>query len=154
MKVITSFIDSKGRPVVTLYVSPSEPQIEARQAIGERSPPPVGIVAMVDTGASRSFVQRSVIEQLGVEPVGEDLVYTASSGPEPELLGVYAVQMFFPGMTGGVLDPDLRVIGSDGMVGLGVQALIGRDLLGRCLLFWNGPESQFTLAFSPPENLS
>ncbi len=30
---------------------------------------------------------------------------------------------------------------------VGVRALIGRDLLDRCLLVYNGPQDEFTLSF-------
>jgi hypothetical protein len=30
--------------------------------------------------------------------------------------------------------------------GLGVQALIGRDVLSRCVFIFNGPDERFTLA--------
>ncbi|MEJ7638823.1 MAG: hypothetical protein WKF75_12825 [Singulisphaera sp.] len=39
-----------------------------------------------------------------------------------------------------------QVIASD-LGSLGVRALIGRDLLNRCHLVYNGPHDEFTLSF-------
>jgi hypothetical protein len=55
--------------------------------------------------------------------------------------------LFFAGVPGGRLDPDLRVVEAEGLGGLGVEVLLGRDVLGRSLLFFSGPEGRFTLAF-------
>jgi hypothetical protein len=38
---------------------------------------------------------------------------------------------------------------AEDLAGLGVELLLGRDILKRLLLIINGPEDQFTIAFSP-----
>jgi len=50
---------------------------------------------------------------------------------------------------GGRLAADLRVVEAEDLRGLGVEVLLGQDVLGRFLLFFNGPEGRFTVAFPP-----
>jgi hypothetical protein len=104
---------------------------------------------LIDTGASRTNVEKSVLNRLGLEPVGDEFVHTASTAGKPKQVGAYAVQLFFAGVPGGQLAADLRVVEAEGLVALGVEVLLGRDVLGGFLLFFNGPEGRFTIAFSP-----
>ncbi len=43
--------------------------------------------------------------------------------------------------------PNLAVVESELLVKQGFHALIGRDVLARCLLFYNGERGIYTLAF-------
>ncbi len=43
--------------------------------------------------------------------------------------------------------PNLAVVESELMAKQGFHALIGRDVLARCLLFYNGTNGLYTLAF-------
>ena len=52
--------------------------------------------------------------------------------------------------TTGPLASNLRVVAVENLSRLGVQVLLGRDVLDRCLLFYNGPEHQLTLALTSP----
>jgi len=148
--IVTTFDpDSKGRPLIELFVTASVPRIAALEALGEQPLSPVLVRALVDTGASRTIVEKSVLDRLGLEPVGEEIVHTASTGGTPKRVGAYAVQLFFAGVPGGRLAADLRVVEAEDLGGLGVEILLGRDVLSRLLLFFNGPEGRFTVAFSP-----
>jgi hypothetical protein len=149
MIVLTLDADDKGRPVIERFLAASAPRTAALEALGMTPHAPIGVRALIDTGASCSNVQKSVLERLGLEPVGEELVHTASTEGTPKEVAAYAVQIFFAGVSGGQFDADLRVVAADDFSGLGVEMLLGRDVLGRCLIFFNGPEGRFTLAFSP-----
>jgi hypothetical protein len=45
----------------------------------------------------------------------------------------------------------LEVVATELTDAFGVQALLGRDVLERCLLVYHGPERQFTLVYRPAE---
>jgi hypothetical protein len=146
--IVLSFdLDRMGRPVVALFAAPTAARIAALEAVGELSPRPVEIRALVDTGASRSFVQASVLEQLELDSLGTDLIHTPTTGPSPKLARVYALQLFFPGVTGGQLAADSQVVELEDLSGFGVDMLLGRDVIGRCLLVFSGPENRVTMAF-------
>jgi hypothetical protein len=148
MIVLTLDADHKGRPVIELFVAASAPLTAAMEGLGVTPHPPIGVRALIDRGASCSNVQKSILDQLGLEPVGEMLVSTASTAGTPKAVSAYAVQLFFAGVPGARFDADLRVAAADDLSSLGVDMLLGRDVLGRCLLFFNGPERRSTLAFS------
>jgi predicted aspartyl protease len=152
MIVLTADVDAKGRPVLTLFVAASVPRAAVLAAEGA-SAPPVEARALIDTGASRTVVERSVLDQLGLDPVDEELIYTASSGATPHVAGVYAVQLFVAGVPQGLIDADLRVAEAENLrAALGVEVLLGQDVLRRCLLIQNGPEGRFTLALPAPHD--
>jgi predicted aspartyl protease len=146
MITLTHDVDQKGRPVLTLYVAPSASRIAALHASGEEPPPPVEVRALVDTGATRTVIQRSVLASLGLDPVGVERVHTASTGSEPREVGAFMVQLFIAGLRGGTLAQDLRAVEAENLSGLAVEVLLGRDVIDRFLLFLNGPEGRFTLA--------
>jgi hypothetical protein len=147
MIVLSFDLDASGRPVVELYASVSRPMATAMESAGEMPPRPVVIRALVDTGASRSLVQSSIPRSLELDPVGIDYLNTASTGGTPIACPVYSINLFFAGVPNGTLDSDLRVVEIEDLSGLGVDMLLGRDVLDRCLLVYTGPESRFTLVF-------
>jgi hypothetical protein len=66
---------------------------------------------------------------------------------------VYAVQLFVAGVPQGLIDADLRVAEAENLrAALGVEVLLGQDVLRRCLLIQNGPEGRFTLALPAPHD--
>jgi gag-polyprotein putative aspartyl protease len=152
MIILTAEVDAKGRPVLTLFVAASAPRASAPAAEGAPARP-VEARALIDTGASRTVVERSVLRQLDLDPIDEELVHTASSGATPRAAGVYTVQLFVAGAPQGLIDADLRVVEAEDLrVALGVEVLLGQDVLRRCLLIQNGPDGQFTLALPAPHN--
>ena len=149
MIVLSLDLDWKGRPVVDLFATPRASRSAALEAAGETSPRPVDIRALVDTGASRSLVQTSILERLELDSLGTELVNTPTTGSSPKVAHVYAIQLFFAGVPGGLLTPDLQVVEAEDLSGFGVSMLLGRDVLSRCLLIFNGHEGRFTIAFEP-----
>jgi predicted aspartyl protease len=102
-------------------------------------------LALVDTGASATVVDEAALRALGVQPVGVTRVQTPS-GSEEQL--VYPAELAFPG-NNLPRTTFAMVIGSPHLAVQGLLALIGRDVLQRALLIYNGPSGVFTLAFNP-----
>jgi predicted aspartyl protease len=151
MIVLTLEADPRGRAIIEVFLTASVPRVAAMEALGERPPSPISVRALVDTGASRTNVQKSVLEQLGLEPIGEESVHTASTAGSPRAMSAYTSQLFLAGVPAGQIATDLRVVEAEDLSALGVEMLLGVDILNRCLLFFNGPEGRFTIAFSPAE---
>ena len=89
-----------GQPLIELFAAVSVPRITVLEALARGTTiaghgPSIG---WVDTGASRTNVQKSVLDRLGLEAVGEELVHTASTAGEPKQVGAYAVQLFLAGV--------------------------------------------------------
>jgi len=142
---ITHAVLASNGPV--LDVSVSIPQalanLYARQQIP--LPSPITGIALIDTGATRSCVHGPIMGQLGVNPIGIVTSGTAA-GPSPHNL--FPAHFTFPAAG---IDLDFSaVVGVNlsGQIINGQQliALIGRDVLSRGILVYNGPLGAFTFA--------
>jgi hypothetical protein len=119
------------------------------QQTGQVVPAPAAGFALIDTGASVSAVDAAVIQQLNVQPIGMVPVGTAG-GPQQQ--ATYPARFTFPGTPlpaidfGSLLGANLAgqmVPGHQGPL----IALLGRDLLQRFVLVYNGPGAMFSLSF-------
>jgi hypothetical protein len=101
---------------------------------------------LIDTGATRSCVDSKVIASLGVKPIGVAVTGTAG-GPVQQYR--YPARFRFPGE--GLEIEFSSVIGvnlaGQSIGGRDIIVLLGRDVLSRCILIYNGPGGFFTLAF-------
>jgi hypothetical protein len=85
-------------------------------------------------------VDEEVIASLGVPPINRVSVQTPSGQAQQYL---YPALLTFPGtqLPGGEFS---SVVGAT-LAAQGIIALIGRDVLSRCLLVYNGPADMFTI---------
>jgi len=107
-------------------------------------PQPIEGIGLIDTGASTSCVDQGVIEQLEVRPVGVGTAVTAGGVVEQNL---YPVRFVFPDQK--------MVIEFGSVMGVNLEqytvmdkklvALVGRDVLARCVLIYNGVAGSYTL---------
>jgi len=104
-------------------------------------PPPVTGVALIDTGATLSGVHSPVLAQLGVATVGLANVGTAGGQQQQN---VYPIRIVMSQLNLG-LDYN-QVLGVD-LSGTGYIALLGRDVLQRMILVYDGPGSEFSIMF-------
>jgi predicted aspartyl protease len=105
----------------------------------EPLPTPIRATALIDTGASGSVVKASLLQPLGLHPVGTVTVNTPTS--HDVSCPTFAVQMTLPN---GFVDVTVIEAPLDGQ---NIEALIGRDVLRHGLLIYQGITNQFTLSF-------
>jgi Aspartyl protease len=148
MPILSSHLDYGGRATVELYVGVSTAESKYRSSLQ-----PILVRALVDIGASSTNIARRVIDQLGLSPVGQTPLHTPSTGPDPVPADVYAVDISISlgGEKTELLAADLKVLEIEGLSGSGVEALLGRDILRRGVLVYDGPGRRFTLAIEPPD---
>lgn len=105
--------------------------------------PPVAVVAEINTGASRTIIQEGVATSLGLEPAGTVQIATITTMVHESY--EYRIRLVFsPGCAievtvieaPYVLNPNRRV-----------KCLIGRDILRRGVLHYNGLTNMFSLIF-------
>jgi predicted aspartyl protease len=104
---------------------------------------------LIDTGASISAVEPSILTALGLSATGEVEIYTPSTGGVPVKTPTYDVRLaILSGRPGDLhfISETVQITASTLSV-QGIQALIGRDVLSRCTLFYNGADSFFTLSY-------
>lgn len=139
-------------PVLDAVVGVSFARFTALTDDGQDVPKPISIRALVDTGASCTCIEPSVLEALQLTPKGQVPTYTPSTGALPHQCDQYDISLFIPGGTATTLPfnrPNLLVIAATkgSLHHQGIQGLIGRDILEHCLLQYNGSMGSFTLAY-------
>jgi len=123
---------------VTVTIEQNMAQVLLEQ--GKPVPSPVAGRALLDTGASTTCVDEQAALQLGLPVV--DVVSMASASHARHQCNVYPVQINIPPMLN-LQAP--RAMGA-ALAAHGLLALIGRDVLQQCTVFYNGATGQITLS--------
>jgi hypothetical protein len=147
-------------PFMTLQISPQGPIVRAAimvsnaretmlQAIGQPVPEGQAIQALIDTGANISGVSPSVLSALGLAPTGQADIVSTTSGAAGISVPTYDVCIgIFAARQGDLhfISDTVQVTATD-LSSRGFDALIGTDVLGKCVLHYNGADGIFTLAY-------
>ena len=118
------------------------------RAANQTVPQPIQIRGLVDTGASTTAIDPTIIQALGIQATGSMAIVTPSTGSTPVQVNTYDVGIVIP----------LAQVGQTHIIGAlqvfessltvqGIQALIGRDILSSSLLVYDGRSNIFSLAF-------
>lgn len=139
---------TQGRILVKAAILASVGRRKALEGAGLPVPEPQNILALLDTGASISAVDPSVLATLGLTATGKAEIHTPSTqgvalqaDTYDVAVGIYAARR---GDTHFV--PDTIQVTACVLSG-GCQALIGTDILKSCILTYNGADENFTLAW-------
>lgn len=133
--------------MIDLVITASAARLAALTQAGEALPAPQAIRGLVDTGASHTCVDPSVLTALQLQPTGSVPMLTPSTGATPQNADTYDVGIVIPnGNQQGLILPNMQVSASELLVAQGFHALVGRDILAQCILVYNG--SNQTIAFS------
>ena len=125
-------------PVLQIRVEPVLEAQAAMRADGDEIPSAT-ILALLDTGASGTLIQTSVVDGMGLDWISEVRLRTAST-VEPLIRYEYRLRL--------VLSENIvfEVDAVEGpLVGQKVQCLIGRDILEQVVLIYDGPRSRFSV---------
>lgn len=121
--------------------------VQSLQKAGVAPAPPVSGLGLVDTGATFTSIDSKVAQKLWLQPVGIAKLGTAA-GPVDQ--HIFAVRLTLAGSN--ILPLEIQVIGCD-LTGQNVPgtnepliALLGRDLLARGILVYNGSAGCWTFA--------
>lgn len=130
------------------YVGVSQARNTALQLAKQRIPTPEKIRALLDTGASCTCIDPSVLKALGIPPTGNVLLNTPSTGSEPHTANVYDVSLAIPGATSPPLFlHTIAIAETELLAKQGFHALIGRDVLENCVFHYNGPVKILTVSY-------
>jgi hypothetical protein len=147
MSILTAPLQPNGA-IITVGFLVSAPRQEALKKAGQPVPRPVVVPCLVDTGASSTCVDPTVIQQLQIPPSGTVPIHTPSTGGTPCVCNQFDVgvgivmdngEIHLPGMIIPVIESNLK--------DQGIQALLGRDILEQSVLIYDGRRRLLTLAF-------
>jgi len=106
------------------------------------------VIALLDTGASRTSISDVIAKNLELEPVGFSSIATAAG---PKVFPDYAVDILFPNSS---MENFIDIMvcschlpyksnpsGGDVMAASNIGVLIGRDIMARWNIVWHGPSS-------------
>lgn len=146
-------------PYFTLQVGPNGPLVDAFIAVSDAKKTALNLAkqaipahqvirALVDTGASCTCVDPSVLTALNLSPTGSTLVNTPSTGSQPQTASTFDVSLTIPcaNYAAFVLDT-LEVVESQLLASQGFHVLIGRDVLLHCHFTYDGRSQIFTLGY-------
>jgi hypothetical protein len=136
---------TNGAPLIDVVIGVSQPRAAVLQSSGQPVPPPVVARLLVDTGASHTCLDHSVITQLGLTPTGTVPMHTPSTGAIPENFSQYDVSIILVHNVTNRMFAAVPVMGSN-FAPQGFQGLLGRDILKDCLLIYTGPDNAFMLS--------
>ena len=147
MSHFTLQVNASG-PILSALVTVSEARAGALITVGQPIPKAVTIRALVDTGASCTCVDPTVLAALNLTPTGSVSVNTPSTGSIPHSANQYDVGFAIPDDGGTPLFlQTIPVVESELLASQGFHVLLGSDILEHCLLVYNGKDAFFSLAF-------
>lgn len=130
--------------IVGLKVAQSTHRVEALKRVNRPYATPFEVLALVDTGASCLCLDARVVHLLDLSQRGAVSVQTPSTGSAFETLPTYDVSVVLgDGQTDALADTCEAVCCDFSCSGF--QAIIGRNLLNRVVLTYDGPVGMFRL---------
>lgn len=135
-------------PLINVVVAPSAPRAAALAAAGQ--PVPTGIVAklVVDTGASLTSVDCTILQQLGLTPTGSTPIHTPSTQGTPHVANQFDVSLAIYGTPPTVVYTNSALAVIDGnFKAQGIDGLLGRDVLTTGRLTYSGDLGWYGISF-------
>jgi hypothetical protein len=136
---------SGNGPIIDVVVSVSAPRANALTSNSLAVPQPITVRGLIDTGASNTCIDPSIVTSLGLQPTGLMQIITPSTGNVPVLCSQYDISVIFPFPLMVFSVPTLPVTESS-LAHQGFAMLIGRDILAHSLLIYDGKNNEFTFS--------
>lgn len=130
------------------FIGVSSARRVALTAAQQPVPSPVQVRALIDTGASHTCVDPSIIQPLNLTPSGNVSVHTPTTGGTPANRDQYDISfvILHPQQLSPFVRSTMPIMCTD-LLAQGIHALIGRDILQECLFTYNGATGLFVLAY-------
>jgi hypothetical protein len=143
-------------PHFTVMIGSDGPTIDLAVAVGRARqrwlatrgipvPSPTTVRALIDTGSDLSVVNPQALQQLGVQATGSVRIRRPGTEGVFRLAAMFDIQLSIGGVSPGTSWISTRVVGVAPSTPT-VLALIGRDVLEQCTLFYNGLRGELTLS--------
>lgn len=141
-KISSQELLTKLGALISSEVSVPSKLAAALQNDGKKVPDPINVPALFDTGASKTAVDKDILDKLGIPTVGQTSISTPS-GTHPQAL--YPVKLEFPGSP--IPAIEFNSVVSCNLKGFDAAILIGRDIICQCIFILNGPAGHYSISF-------
>ena len=128
-------------PLVQVVLSPLEDQTKLLLESGQNAPSPVAGYALIDTGASATCIDQKAAAKAGLAVVDSGPMHSATHANE--IVPIYAGRFTIQGVPWSI---DTKKAFGANLASQNLIILIGRDLLSKCILIYNGVDSSFSLS--------
>src|SRR3990167_3037343 len=131
-------------PIINIEISIPKALADVYSQTGQTIPQPKIGIALIDTGAKKSCVHDSIMQDLGVSTIGQVMSGTANGQRPCKLFPAF---FNFPGTGISVDFTSVVEVNLSGQIINGEQiiALVGRDLLANTIFVYNGRVGLYTL---------
>lgn len=134
--------------LIQVWIGVSQVRKNALIKVNKPVPKPQLATALVDTGASISAVDPSLIAALSLVPTGTTQIHSPTTGSEATTRFMYDVSVFlYDQVSNHILEQAIPVTESVLKQPQGFDMLLGCDVLADCLFVFDGRAKQFILAF-------
>ena len=135
-----------GSALVDIKVMQTQMQVDALKKANLPFAIPTAILGLIDTGASRTVIDSRVVKAMNLERHGPVPIQTPSTGGGFVVRDSYGATLVFGENGPTPLVVTVLAIEAD-IATHGYFALVGCDVLDRCVLTYDGPAGAFTLAW-------
>lgn len=148
MPSITLSFTGNGSPIIKVCVGVSVPRFQALKAAGIPAPNLQLGDFLIDTGASHTAIDPTLIAPLGLTQTGMIPIHTPSTGGVPVMCPQYDVALYIPsGSAQPVWTIPALPITASSFAGQGIAGLLGRDVLEKAVFIYNGTIKQFIISY-------
>ena len=133
-------------PLVQALIGISTPRRLALEKAGLPIPSFVQGTFLLDTGASGTCVDPALVAPLSLHPSGQVAIQTPSTNGTPVHCNQYDVAIYIPLDSTGFMIGAVPIL-ETGLASQGIDGLIGRDIINRCTLIYNGSAGFLSLAY-------
>lgn len=148
MRSLTVEITRKYGALVSTTIGISSARRRALLREGLTVPPVQRVDLLVDTGASHTMVDASVMRSLQLQPINSYSYHSTSTAGVPEMCEAYDAELTLGSASeGNLLRIEPLEIMANSFIGHHYQGLLGRDVLNRLQLAWRGTTRELALVY-------
>jgi hypothetical protein len=140
---------SRWGPTINVKVMQTNQRVEALKKAAQKFSSPMVVLGLIDTGASLSVLDSTIVDSLGLVPKDIVSVHTPTTGSAYEKRRSYDALFIVGETTGDPFSKTIQIIECD-LASEGIYALIGRNFLDACQFIYDGPKKSFTLQYDLP----
>jgi hypothetical protein len=147
MPYLKAPIHSRG-PLVNLRIEVSSPRAGALRMARQPVPQAINLQGLIDCGADVTFIDTHHLPFLAYQKPAIRLVGDGAGGWTIGLEYDVSLTVLHPGgRRSNLLLPSIAIVDKMLHAALGYEALVGRDVLDRCLFVYDGQDRTYTLGY-------